>query len=328
MNATTNLTNPVEIEKRLEEINETLSSISAKEVLFIIILSFLALFAAINMCLLILERKKKRKLNSVPQAIVIQPNNVKSDNKSTRNEKSKMSSGYEKDVLPSKSMKMKVSISPSMSNSRKARVPSKESITEDSQLSKTEPSNTEKSIKKQTVPPPSTVPLSAPQPLENAASADVTTAVEPVSPSLIQIQPSTSAPPATPSTSTSSSSSSVAPSVPHISGGAPTRAENSQSNESSMTSFTAPEDPSTVRSRGGIALPKDPSTPSATTLSGLSSTPESTKTLDMSTAKDVTTAKSPMVRTPDVLASPAPPPPNIPINTSTPPPNNEKKVRK
>ncbi|CAL2029362.1 unnamed protein product [Caenorhabditis brenneri] len=328
MNGITNLTDTVEIEKRLEKINETLSSISAKEVLFIIILSFLALFAAINMCLLILERKKKRKLNSVPQAIVIQPNNVKSDNKSTRHEKSKMSSGYEKDVLPSKSMKMKVSISPSMSNSRKARVPSKESITEDSQLSKTEPSNTEKSIKKPTVPPPSTVPPSAPQPLENAASADVTTAVEPVSPSLIQIQPSTSAPPApAPSTSTSSSSSSVAPSVPHIpGGGAPTRAENSQSNESSMTSFTAPEDPSTVRSRGGIALPKDPSTPSATTLSGLSSTPESTKTLDMSTAKDVTTAKSPMVRTPDVLASPAPPPPNIPINTSTPPPNNEKKI--
>ncbi|EGT32574.1 hypothetical protein CAEBREN_25041 [Caenorhabditis brenneri] len=327
MNGITNLTDTVEIEKRLEKINETLSSISAKEVLFIIILSFLALFAAINMCLLILERKKKRKLNSVPQAIVIQPNNVKSDNKSTRNEKSKMSSGYEKDVLPSKSMKMKVSISPSMSNSRKARVPSKESITEDSQLSKTEPSNTEKSIKKPTVPPPSTVPPSAPQPLENAASADVTTAVEPVSPSLIQIQPSTSAP--APVASTSSSSSSVAPSVPHIpGGGAPTRAENSQSNESSMTSFTAPEDPSTVRSRGGIALPKDPSTPSATTLSGLSSTPESTKTLDMSTAKDVTTAKSPMVRTPDVLASPAPPPPNIPINTSTPPPNNEKKVRK
>lgn len=319
MNGTTNLTNTVEIEKRLEEINETLSSISAKEVLFIIILSFLALFAAINMCLLILERKKKRKLNSVPQAIVIQPNNVKSDNKSTGKEKSKMSSGYEKDVLPSKSMKMKVSISPSMSVSRKARVPSKESITEDSQLSKTEPTNTEKSIKKPAVPPPSTVPPPAPQPLENAASADVTTAVEPVSPSLIPIQPPTSA------ASTSTSSSSVAPSVPHISGGgAATRAENSQSNESSMTSFTAPEDPSSVRSRAGIVIPKDPSTPSATTLSGVSSTPEPAKSVVMSTAKDVTTAKS--LRTPDVLASPAPSQPNIPMNTSTPPPNNEKKI--
>lgn len=316
MNATTNLTNTLEIEKRLEEINETLSSISAKEVLFIITLSFLALFAAINMCLLILERKKKRKLNSVPQAIVIQPNNVKSDTKSGRNEKSKMSSGYEKDVLPSKSMKMKVAISPSMSVSKKARLPSKESTTEDSQLSKTEPSsNTEKSIKKPTAPPPSSAPPLALPPPENAASTDVTTAVEPVSPSLVPVQPPTSV----------STNSSVPPSAPHVSGPA-TRAENSQSNESSMTSFTAPEDPSSVRSKVGITIPKDPSTPSATTLSGISSTPESTKPVDLATAKDATTAKSPLVRTPDVLASPASPPPTISINTSTPPPNNEKKI--
>ncbi|PIC51375.1 hypothetical protein B9Z55_001907 [Caenorhabditis nigoni] len=324
MNGTTNLTDASAIEKRLEEINETLSSISAKEVLFIITLSFLAVFAAINMCLLILERRKKRKQNSVPQAIVIQPNNAKQDIKPGRNDKSKMSSsGYEKDVLPSKSMKMKVSISPSMSTLKKTRAPSKESTTDDSQTSKTDTSQTEKTTKKPPVPPTANVPL---PPLENAASADVTTAVEPGAPNPSSNSTATPTVPA----------QSVAPVVPAAASSQ--KSESSQSQESGMTSFTVPEDPNSNRSKTPITAPKEttapkemaPATPTATTLSGASSIStapsEGGKTGDVVTAKDLTLAKSPMTpvaRTPEVTIPPASIPPVI---ITTPPPNSEKKI--
>ncbi|UMM12749.1 hypothetical protein L5515_001372 [Caenorhabditis briggsae] len=330
MNGTTNLTDASAIEKRLEEINETLSSISAKEVLFIITLSFLAVFAAINMCLLILERRKKRKQNSVPQAIVIQPNNAKQDSKAGRNDKSKMSSsGYEKDVLPSKSMKMKVSISPSMSTLKKTRAPSKESTTEDSQTSRTDTSQTEKITKKPPVPPTANVSL---PPLENAASADVTTAVEPGAPN-----PSSSNSTTAPATPTANSQvQNVAPVVPAAVSSQ--KSESSQSQESGMTSFTVPEYPNSNRSKTPITAPKEttalkeiaPATPTATTLSGASSIStapsEGGKTGDVVTAKDLTLAKSPMTpvgRTPEVTIPPASIPPVI---TTTPPPNSEKKI--
>uniref|UniRef100_A0A1I7TK67 Flocculation protein FLO11-like n=1 Tax=Caenorhabditis tropicalis TaxID=1561998 RepID=A0A1I7TK67_9PELO len=243
------------------------------------------------------------------------------DGKSGRNEKSKMSSGYEKDVLPSKSMKMKVAISPNMSISKKVRAPSKESITEESLMSKTEASQSEKTMRRPV--PLSTTPAVQPPlpPLESTASTDVTTAVEPSVPVIPQ-----SSVPFNPPLPPLLTSSNVPPATGSVQNN---RAETSQSNESSMTSFTAPEDPTSVRSKGGISIPKNASTPTATTLSGVSSSasapPEAVKLTDTATAKDITQVKSPITptRTPEVTSST--PAAIIPINTSTPPPTSEKR---
>ncbi|CAI2303730.1 unnamed protein product [Caenorhabditis sp. 36 PRJEB53466] len=292
MNGTSNQTTvSVNIEKKLAEINETLASISAKEVLFIITLSFLAMFAAVNMCLLILERRKKKKQNLVPQAIVIQPNNTKSE-KGGRSDRTKMSTTYEKDVLPSKSMKMKVAISPSMSTAKKVRVAPKETVSEDSQISKTE---SEKTASKR------------------SSTTDLTTAVEPM-----------------PSSSLSALPAAPAPTVPSSSAAPIASADKSQPNDS-MTSFTVQEEVSNRTKNVSLALgPKDPappSTPTATTLSGTSSTAplesSHSKSADLSTAKEPVPANSPAtpVRTPETSAAPI-----APIIAKTPPPNNEKKI--
>ncbi|CCD67785.1 Flocculation protein FLO11-like [Caenorhabditis elegans] len=313
--------NSADLRKELDKINETLSSISAKEVLFIITLSFLAVFAAVNMCLLILERRKKKKQNSVPQSIVIQPNNAKPVSKPGKSDKSKVSSGYEKDVLPSKSMKMKVSISPDKSASKKLRVPSKES--EDTQPTKSDASQTEKSTKK----PPVTLVES---------SADVTTAVESIS-SQQQLAP---AAPVAPPQLTQASPAPVAPAV--LVPEKEKTADKSQSNDSSMTSFTVPEEATFNRSKSQSTAPKEPTpaTPTATTLSGTSyvSTTGTPEAINVITAKDVTQVKSPMspmpsMHTPEAARtteirpiSPALPSAAPLLVITTPPPNSEKKI--
>uniref|UniRef100_A0A8R1I1B9 Uncharacterized protein n=1 Tax=Caenorhabditis japonica TaxID=281687 RepID=A0A8R1I1B9_CAEJA len=237
------------------------------------------------------------------------------------------SSIYEKDVLPSKSMKMKVSISPSMSTSKK-----KASSTKDSE-------DTSATSKTETVSKRSSVATA----VENSTSIEIPPAVELATVPPIVASPAVSTPAvSTPAVSTPAvSTPAVSTPAPPISlaVGAP---DKSQSTDS-MTSFTVPEE-CTFRTKNLSISGARPSTPTATTLSGSGNAESAASAANVVTTVEKDTTKSPVAGTaaattpasaapiaptstgqtapaPPVtpLASPVPVPPTAP-STPAPPP--------
>ncbi|CAI5442373.1 unnamed protein product [Caenorhabditis angaria] len=247
--------NNSEVTKQLHTIDEKLDKISAKDVLFIVFISIIAAVSLINLILLILERRKKAHQNAVPQAIVIQPNNSSgtSVDQKSKSEKTKLSNHGEKDVLPSRSMKVKVAIQSGQQSNRKAN--SKEVLGEDIsnvKLAKIENVGAQNLIasKKETdvevaIPPQPFPQTSTPVKIEQKSETPILTPATPQQ----QLQPT----------------------------------QNSKANSTidSMTSFTVPEDGKTCTSQSNndFIVPGEPgikpNTPTATTLSGISNEPTS-----------------------------------------------------
>ncbi|CAB3406449.1 unnamed protein product [Caenorhabditis bovis] len=122
-----NAKNASRVNEELNTIKETLSVINTRELVLTVLTSIVLVLMLAIIGFMICDRRKKSKQGSVPQAIVIQPNansgrSARATAAATKSkEKPNKVSVYEKDVLPSKSMKMKVNITQSSASSKSSK---------------------------------------------------------------------------------------------------------------------------------------------------------------------------------------------------------------